>query len=260
MTYLTFPRLGSVGRLANQLWQIASTIGMARQFGMDPLFPPDWAYRRVYSIPDEMFGTEQGIISSDLATDLEPSERPFLQDRALWEDVEDEVLRLFQPSAWAEKILAREKAFMALKSPVLSVHVRRGDLVRENWTVPDTNLYHPLRPLSYYNDAIEDLGGISASIAVFGEDPAWNRENIPADWYSYHAPDNPDVDWIDLFLMSRCARHILSNSTYGVWGVYLSNDKEPIYPENWYGPKVVADNHAMVLPTWREFPCELESP
>lgn len=233
---------------------------MARHFGMDPLFPPDWPYRRVFSVPDEMFGTAPGTPSPELATDLSLSERPFLQDRKLWEDIEGEVLGLFQPSSWAQTIIGQEDEFLALAGPVLSVHVRRGDLIQENNDVPNVHLYHPLRPLSYFEKAIEAMKGQYGSIAVFGEDPEWNRANIPANWYSDHEPDNPDVDWIDLFLMAKCERHVLSNSTYSVWGVYLSDDAEPIYPENWYGPLVSADNHAMVLPSWREFPCPLESP
>ena len=105
MTYLTYPQLGRVGRLGNSMWELASTVGMARKLGMDPLFPPTWAYRPIFSVPDEMFGTEKGPISSDLATELDPSERPYLQHRSLWADNEDEVLGLFQPSSLAQRII-----------------------------------------------------------------------------------------------------------------------------------------------------------
>lgn len=256
MTYLTFPNLGRIGRTGNQMWQVASTVGMARKLGMDPLFPPTWAYRSVFSVPDEMFGTEKGPISSDLATELDPSERPYLQHRSLWADVEEEVLALFQPSEYARGLIDA-CTFQQLERPVLSVHVRRGDLVQANNPTPNVHLYHPLRPAKYYTEAMAELLPRVKSVAVFGEDPEWNRANIPGDWYSDHPPDDPAIDWLDLFLISLCERHVLSNSTYGVWGAYLSGDQEAIYPENWYGPLVSADNHAMVLPGWREFPCEV---
>ena len=257
MTYLTFPGLGHCGRMGNQLWQIASTVGMARRLGMDPLFPPDWAYRSVFSVPDEMFGTAEGPTSSDLATELEPSARPYLQHRSLWVDVEDEVLSLFQPSAYALSVLDQQTEFAVLPRPVLSVHVRRGDLVpgahNAPWNIADCI---PLRPRSYYERAVELLRHEVRSVAVFGEDPEWNRANIQADWYSELPPDNAALDWIDLFLQARCDRHVLSNSTYGVWAALLSGDKEALYPSGWYGPAVSSDAHTMLLPSWREVPAE----
>lgn len=258
MTYLTFPGLGHVGRLGNQMWQIASTVGMARRLDMQPLFPPSWRYRDVFSIPDEMFGTESGPVSSDLAQEIDPSERPYLQHRFLWEHVEEEVLALFAPSEVAQRVMAHEEAFHALPRPILSIHVRRGDLVQANNPgAPNIHLFHPLRPARYFLDAMKEVGPWK-SVAVFGEDPDWNRANIPgAAWYSDNPPDSA-VDWVDLFLMAQCNRHILSNSTYGIWAAYLSRDADVIYPSNWYGPNVSADPHAMFLPSWREIPCPLE--
>lgn len=254
MTYLTFPGLGRTGRLGNQMFQIAGTVGIARRHRMDPLFPPAWAYRSIFSVPDEMFDTADGPTSSDLATELEPSARPYLQHLSLWIDVEDEVLALFQPSPLAKSVLAHS-SFFALPRPILSVHVRRGDLVPGAPNAP-SNIADciPLRPLSYYERAIEAVRHEVRSIAVFGEDPKWNRANIPADWYSDHVPDDPAVDWIDLFLQASADRHVLSNSTYGVWAALLSGDKEALYPSGWYGPAVSSDNHTMLLPSWRELP------
>ena len=266
VTYCTFAQLGRHGRLGNQLFQIAGTIGLARKNGMDPLFPPDWPYRRVFSLPDEMFGTDEGIPAPGLAVDLDPVARGYLQDLKLWSEVADEVYEVLQFSSWAETQV-HEQSFYELPAPLLSVHVRRGDNVQANDPMtPNKHLYHPLRPLSYYLSAIEHLRADVASVAVFGDDPEWNRANIPGDWYSNgvampkeHLPEyltTVPEDWKDLYLMSLADRHVLSNSTFGIWAALLGDDPEAIYPANFYGTKVEADAHLMVPSTWIEWPCD----
>ena len=172
VTYCVYPQLGHMGRLGNAMWEIASTIGLARKHGMDPLFPPDWAYRSVFSVPDEMFGNAEGVWSGSLATHLDDTAKNYLQDYSLWSDVRDEVLAYFEPSDFARRAVAeRGVEFLTLPDPILSVHVRRGDNVQANdMRTPNKHLYHPLRPLSYYLSAIEHFRPEVASIAVFGED------------------------------------------------------------------------------------------
>ena len=51
---ITYRNLGRNGQLGNQLWQIASTAGIAHREGDQAGFP-FWRYRRYFSIPAEMF-------------------------------------------------------------------------------------------------------------------------------------------------------------------------------------------------------------
>ena len=41
----------------------------------------------------------------------------------------------------------------------------------------------------------------------------------------------------DLALMSRCAHHVIANSTFSWWGAWLnpSAEKRVIAPQNWFG-------------------------
>lgn len=271
MTFVTYPDLGRCGRLGNQLHQIASTIGLARKHGARPQFPPDWIYRPFLSLPDEMYGTEPGVCASDLATDLNPQERPYLQSVSLWWDVRDEVLACLQPSVPALNALRHDpdaRALDALPKPILAVHVRRGDNAHDPWTA-DKHLYHPLRPLAYYETAMDHLRASAGSVAVFGDDPEWNRANLRADWFSNGVPmpieQDPAYattapwDWLDLFMMVRCHSFVLSNSTFGAWAAILSGAQTVLFPENWYGPIVAsyADASRMMLPHWTEWPCPL---
>lgn len=261
---VTFPQLERLGRLGNQLWEIASTVGLARAHDAEPLFPASWTYRRWFSMPDSMFGDPSaGTPAPDLATHLDPRCRDYLQDLSLWWDVRDEVRALFAPSPAAELLVAACAARLAqLPQPVMSVHVRRGDNAYDP-AVPDKWRYHPLRPLSYYQEAIAQLRRWAGSVAVFTDDPDWCAQHLPeADYIHRGEPRAKEheaaywtltpVDWLDLFLMARCyGGHVVSNSSFAWWGAFLSGDERVILPAPWYGPALdYVDASLMTVPGW----------
>lgn len=265
---ITFPYLGQAGRLGNQLWQIASTIGIAEKLGDEPRFS-DWDYRPYFRVPDSYFGSlEGGTEVTEFVPHIDPRARVYLQDHNLFSHIREEIRSFFQPSDLALEKLDEYEEFWALDRPMLSVHVRRGDNVPGNDPgTPDKHLYHPLRSLAYYNDAIDVLRDRCATVAVFSDDPEWCRENLKADYFHQgvtrpkeHEPEYktaPIWDWVDLFLQVSADRHVCSNSTYAWWGAYLSNDPQPIVPSrlDWYGPNLRYINAGLMIPsTWTELP------
>lgn len=247
---ITFPLLGQAGRLGNQMWQIASTIGLARAYGEEVRLP-DWAYRPYFSVPDEFFGPAEGTDATNLVPHLDPRAALYLQDFNLWRDCAGEIRRYFQPSQLALDELPLE----ALAEYDLAVHVRRGDNAYDPGT-PDKHLYHPLRSLDYYKRAADHFP--DATILVFSDDPEWCRENL--DWDVFvggkprpkeHEPEYataPVTDWIDLLAMSRLPGHIISNSTYAWWGAFISGDEHAIYPSNWFGPNLGYIDSSLMFP------------
>lgn len=250
---ITFSRLGKVGRLGNQLWQLASTAGIAQTLGQ-PVGFLQWDYRPYFNVPDEFFPEDfmsrrwrkTEAHQTELVNHMDPRCREYLQDRHLWETIADQVWNWFQPSEVALGSLRNNEFWWdELERPWLSIHVRRGD----NAQAP--NNYHPLRPWSYYEQAIESLRGEFNSIVVFSDDPEWCRGAFAGYEVEYpiafhvgtprakeHEPSyrsGPILDWIDLQLMSRCDRHIISNSTYAWWGAFLSHDPAPVYPKPFFG-------------------------
>lgn len=265
--FLTYPDLEYTGRLGNQLWEIAGTLGLARSLGLQPLFPPSWTYRPFFSVPDAMFGeAPEAPTAVSRATGLAPVVRHYLQAYYLWQEFEEEVRAIFTPSPRAVEVLDQYKEFAALSHPIVSVHVRRGDNVvdpgvKEKWR------FMPLRSIAYYMEQMEHqrkTGSHMLNIAMFSDDIPWCRDKLPyADYYHEGVPRPKDgtpeywsavpLDWIDLFLMARCQRHIISNSTYAWWGAFLSEDEHPIYPSNWFGPALdQVDTSLMFPPGWIE--------
>lgn len=265
---ITFTRLGRCGRLGNQLWQIASTAGIAQTLGQTVAFP-HWDYAPYFRVPEEFFGP---IIRDDgrpttqadktpLVNHMDPRCREYLQDMGLWKTIAPQVWSWFQPSDLALAKLKEYDWFAELPRPILSVHVRRGD----NAQAPNNN--HPLRPTSYYHDSIKSLRGEYESIVIFSDDIEWCRTE-----FGDYAVENeiaffvgtprakehekeygtaPVLDWIDLQMMSRCDRHILSNSTYSWWGAFLSHDKSPIYPWPFFGSDLDYIDTSLMFPeTW----------
>lgn len=261
---ITYRDLGLCGRLGNQLWQVAATIGIANRRNVPARLPGDWDYRPYFSIPDETFGDcTHASDATDLAEHLHPQARPYLQDWSLFAHIEPEIRRLLLPTAKALTTTLQHPDFWALPQPVLSVHIRRGDNVPGVDPYPNKHLYHPLPALDYYKRAIALHHGHYRSIAVFGDDPEWNEANIDGDYFHHGQPrvkehepayrTEPFTDWVDLFLMAACDHHVLSNSSFGWWGAFLADSPAPVAPNPWFGPEVRAftDETLMFPPHWR---------
>lgn len=274
MACLGFPALGQIGRLGNQLWQIASTIGLARRYGYEPRFPVDWAYRQWFSLPEEMFGIPSECIDvrqvqwPELAH-IDPRTQVYLQDLALFREVETEIRRCFRPSYPAK---ARYASAVILSSrPVLVIHVRRGDNVYDPG-VPNKGDYYPLPSLSYYLNAVQEHQ--SHAVAIYGDDYEWNRDvlfprvseitpfgvhlvrGVPRP--KEHEPEYaaaPVLDWIDLFAMIHGQAYCLSNSTMGWWAAWLSGARDVTIPDPWYGPLLKWVDSGLMMPSeWKKVP------
>lgn len=260
---ITCPVLGRAGRLGNQLWQIASTVGVAALRREDVSFPA-WDYAPYFSVPAEFFSNESGVDVRDCVPHLTPNAATYLQDHNLFSHMASQIQVWFHPSLIAQETIETCEAFHRLRKPVLSVHVRRGDNVPgADPGVVDKHLYHPMPTLDYYQRAIAMYDGAYRSVAVFSDDPAWCAENIPGDYHHFgqsrtkeHLPEyvtEPFNDWLDLFLMALCtAGHVVSNSTYGWWGAFLADDESPIVPKPWFGPRIDSDAALMFPKGWRQ--------
>jgi hypothetical protein len=264
---ITFPALGQAGRLGNQLWQIASTIGIARSRGEDVCFP-DWDYRPYFSLPDEFFSgdPEAGTDASTLVPHIAPSAAIYLQDYNLFKDMAAEIREYLTPSDQAFDKVGEHPWMVELLSSytVVAVHVRRGDNAYDPGT-PDKHLYHPLRSASYYSAAI-DVFPTDVEVMVFSDDIPWCRENMDSILgrrcyffeggsvrHKEHEPEYKTAvftDWVDLAAMTLAPLHIISNSTYAWWGAFISGDPSPVYPTNWFGPKLSHIDTSLMFPDY----------
>lgn len=228
---LTFDSLGSLGRLGNQLFQYASLRGISFHLGYEYLFPScDIELCSVFDIPLK--------IGTGNFNRLSPSGFEF--DSNLYDTCPDgtDLYGFFQSEKYfkcIEDTLRKELNFAKetksfcnhyIKSrfqdkKLISIHVRRGDYLKENNFV---NL-----SLEYYLNGLSILP--TTSVLVLSDDPEWCKQNFTDERFTVIESNNSAVD---LCIMSLCDYHIIANSSFSWWGSWLSKSKKTIAPLQWF--------------------------
>ncbi|MDA3857954.1 MAG: alpha-1,2-fucosyltransferase [Roseovarius sp.] len=209
------PPARSDGMLRHGLW---------RAFGRDPRFHREAG-----------LGFEPGFFELEPATYLHgywQSERYFAPVATRLRDD----LVMTTPLAGANADMAAR--IKAAKLPV-SVHVRRGDyLASESYAAC---------PPAYYRQAIKRLEcdlGQPPECFIFSNDPAWARDTLDLGQDQVVVDINDEESGhFDLALMSRCAHHVIANSTFSWWGAWLdpSPEKHVIAPQTWFATDKISN-------------------
>ena len=235
MAEITCTHIGKVGRLGNQLHQLASTLGMAITHQLTPRLPR-WEYEDFFSVPMEFFVDEPTGHEAMELSSLPEEKRWYLQDLKLWWDSREQIKEWFQPSEWARQIMGEWDP-----SGLAAVHVRRGDTIAQH-----PHLYVAAWTTDYYDRALKMVKG---DPVLFTDDPdycveRWPDLNVfssgsrPREWPERKG--SPVNDWSDLFRMAACSELVIANSSYSWWAAFLSDDPAPIYPTRWFGNEILA--------------------
>lgn len=256
----TYARLGQNGRLGNQLFQIAGTVGIALLAGGRPSFNPSWEYRELFSIPDEYF---QPPRKGELVLD---SGGDYLQRLALFDHCADHVRKILAPSSFAKEILRVKLRTLPGLLNGVSLHVRRTDYVQ----MQDRFCYLPAR---YYEAALQRLretGHTWERVFLFSDNiplasaelrsikfvagesskPSRLKDALTAltmPQMPYHVKlrvikfvaagesSKPSrlKDALTVLTMSQMPYHVISNSTFAWWGAWLSGSRAVAYPSLW---------------------------
>jgi len=132
-----------------------------------------------------------------------------------------------------------EKCFRVLpqrsKSPLVAIHVRRGDYVSD----PVARSKHLVCEPDWYRRAWLRVASRwpTATAVVFSDDVVWAQKNLMLEGSVFYVPsDSARPSWVDLAQMSQCDHFIISNSTFSWWAAYLgaSEGSEVIAPNYWF--------------------------
>lgn len=237
---LTFSQLGNMGRLGNQMFQIASTIGIATKHSHDYVFPR-WKYQYGFETPLPL---PKGYVR--IYSDIKEPSFSYSEIEIPENGVYNLVGYLQSPKYFehCERLIKKYFTFGVKFPPKVhtSIHVRRGDYL---WQEQN----HPVLPMSYYKEAMSHFSG--STFLIFSDDIEWCKKQ---DWFGEKVLFSPyqKDEVADLSLMASCENHIIANSSFSWWGAYLGQnpDKKVIAPSLWFGPKLPHDTKDLLPETW----------
>lgn len=224
-----------IGRLGNQLFQIATTAAHAWRTGQQYAFPttasgsytgetyfhhlPKVNPRRPFRVYNEK-GHHYTPIPTHL-TDVKLN--GYWQCEKYFKEYRQEVIELFE----LEPIKMKAGC---------SIHIRLGDYVQ----FKDK---HPPISIAYLNEAISFIKQETATghFLVFSDDIQSakgllaNTEHWDNAWFDYCEESDPKIA---MRKMSGCWYNIIANSSFSWWGAWLNPnpDKIVIAPKVWFGP------------------------
>ena len=230
---ITFSKIGSFGRLGNQLFQISAAIGLAHKNNDVAKFKK-WEYSEYFKNP-----INQDLNQSEILSMI--NERSFNYTPLMYQRNSD-LIGYFQSEKYFENckdLIRRHFEFndflfegspVAGKDETCSIHIRRGDYL-------NLQDYHPFLGSEYYRKSIDYMRskGIN-KFFIFSDDLDWCRNEFSTEDGIIYVEGNKDIK--DLALMSICKNNIIANSSFSWWGAWLNKNENKIViaPNVWFGP------------------------
>lgn len=134
----------------------------------------------------------------------------------------------------------------------LSVHIRRGDYVSNSMATE----VHGVCDAEYFSRSVDYLKRNSkissdTKVLIFSDDIEWCKENISLSDNQIYIDGDSERPELDMYLMSKCKNHIISNSTFSWWGAWLNRSviKTVICPKVWFKDTKI-DSKDLVPEDW----------
>jgi hypothetical protein len=263
-----YNRLGSNGRLGNQMFQYAALRGIAAKRGYDWVIPPEnYNHTDNYGLFEtfEMKNVKQSNLGFVDGQSVEENDYCFIpeffdecpdnvslegyfQTEKYFNHIENEIREDF--TFKKEYLIPCKEYIDSLDASPIFLHVRQLDNIgRED--------YHPILPISFFEEALSNFPDDTPCF-VFTDDIGWCKSqeffkqerflfNENNQKYSYQTMDgrgksqNTLMPQVDLCLMSLCSGAIIANSSFSWWGAWLQNNRGKIIapnPQKWFGSKM----------------------
>lgn len=246
-----------MGRLGNQMFQYAALRGLANKFDYEYCIPPDDFDNECPNSETNIFKVFKLNNDKRLITPYNDlSESTLGYDYKLYNNCPDNInlKGFFQSEKYFIDIKHKIKKAFVFKdevsltaknlfynifdnhTSVVSIHVRRGDYLQ--WP------QHPVQPIEYFAKAISLINQINNNIKLllFSDDIEWcKNQELFKNYNTFFAQYNSCS--VDLCMMTLCNYHIISNSSFGWWGAWLSESNIVISPKLWFDYPLVNDEN-----------------
>ena len=167
----------------------------------------------------------------------------FWQSAYYFNDIREILLKEFKP------LQLPPLPGWAIENNTVAVHVRRTDYL--------TGKRYGFLGATYYEDSMALLKEkITDPLFVFfSDDIPWCKATFKNDRIIFCEEDHWDKDYLQLYLMSKCANQVIANSSFSWWGAWLNTNPGKIvirparpfkeksllyqshYPEEWISIK-----------------------
>ena len=261
---ISYNRLGSNGRLGNQMFQYAGLRGIAANRGFDWVIPRPESYGdsnyglfdcfEMSSVKEKNFGylNVQSIQTGQFHFSQEFFDKcpdnvnlhDYFQSEKYFLNISNTIRKDF---TFKETVLNPCKEIVSELDNPIFLHVRRGDYV-------NSQNAHPVCSIEYYQKALTYFNNTSP-VLVFSDDIEWCKEQelfsddrfmmseyqekYPQSCDTNDGRQNSLIPYFDLCMMSLCSGGIIANSSMSWWGAWLiRNPVQPIIaPKPWFGPQ-----------------------
>jgi hypothetical protein len=215
---ITFSKLGFKGNLGNQLFQIASTIGIAQK-NSHPFSFPDWQYANYFEnqlpitsledvfeeVKEEKFNYYEWKLGEG-NYDIEG----WLQSEKYFDRNKTKEIFTFK-SEFKQKLLKQNQHLFSKKNILISV--RRGDFVKHPY-------YFQLSYKYYFLAIIENFPDWQDRNLIFtSDDSKYCEYHFSFLKNAYFLKDLSGIE--QLVLGSQCDDFVISNSTFSWWTAWL---------------------------------------
>ena len=255
---ITYSEIGYFGRLGNQMFQFASTYGIAKKLGYDVAFPlenvttpnvedfKDGVTREVYfdipnifEIPKELIKPKSKIIFDkqiqepyfhfcpDLFTIPDSTNlKGYYQTEKYFEHCKKEILELF---TFKDDIKSHAlEIFPKVVANTVGIHVRVGDYA-------NLQMYHPICKPDYYESAMTHFTDQNYYFLIFSDNIDYCKDIFGESENIIYICNNKSE--VDMCLMSMCTHNVIANSSFSWWAAWLNKNpnKKVIAPKKWFG-------------------------
>lgn len=247
-----FNYLGKMGQLGNQMFQVASLKGIAKNNNYTFCIPnhkevvvDNLGNKLRIELFEPFILKNINTLNLQQIDDSRPSvhESGFNFDENIFNNCPDWVnlVGYFQSEKYFKNIESEVREDFTFKDEILipckemmlgvecpiSLHIRRGDFL-----INSGNHYN--LGLEYYEEALTHFDN-DIPVIIFSDDPKWCKEQDLFSSDRFLVAEG-NSSYVDLCLMSLCKYHIIANSTFSWWGAWLANSKKVIAPKKWFGP------------------------
>ena len=274
---ITYNKIGHFGRLGNQMFQFAATVGIARKANQGFAFPKentqipsvedfkDGVRREVYfDLPKYFPNVERTLAPLEQIQTYHIAQEPYFhfcpdlftvpdqtnlmgyfQTEKYFEHCSDLILGYFQFDKDIKKQAENNFPSFPVKLEYVSIHLRRGDYA-------GLQQFHPVMDADYYFDAMTQFMDRDYCFLIFSDDIQYAKELFGEQENIVYIEGNDPA--VDMCMMTMCDHNVIANSSFSWWGAWLNDNtnKKVIAPKRWFGPayKGVHDTKDLYPQSW----------